>query len=287
MTIAAKSVAERGGAKPDRGNDTRRESGGGHVVSPKGVFGGWDHLIRSLQPFRGLPRPDLRAVLRHARIRDFGKGKLLFVEGEPADRLHIVLRGWVKIFKGTVNGEETILHMLGSGEAVLESAVFLNVCFPAAGQVVKDATLLSIPAPCLREHIKNNNELAVNFLNVMSKRSRELIRQIENARAKTAHERLGWFLLKHLLAQGRMSCRVTLPYDKSLIASQLDMRRETLSRVLKRMKAQGFRIENHDVIIPGLRALCGFCDRDTANICALRGRPDCPNPHCDGDTVSG
>ncbi len=249
--------------------------------SSSSVFGNYKKLIRSLQLFSGITIENLYTLLRNGQIRDFSKGKLLFLEGESANRLYVVLKGWVKIFKGTVNGEETILQMLSGGDAIMESAVFLNTSFPVSCQVVENATLLSIPAPFLREQIKNNNELSLNLLATMSHRSQGLIRQIENARLKTVDERIGWFLLKLLLDQGHASRRVDLPYDKSLIASYLDMKRETFSRALKRMKEKGFKIENDTVVIPKLSALCEFCDPDTASQCSIHGTPECPNSQCD------
>lgn len=250
--------------------------------SPRSVFGGYETLIRSLQLFSGINIEDLYALLGNGQIRDFSKGKLLFLEGEPANRLYVVLKGWVKIFKGTVNGEETVLQMLSDGDAIMESAVFLNTSFPVSCQVVEDATLLSIPAPFLREQIKNNNELALNLMATMAHSSQGVLRQIGDARLKTVDERIGWFLLKLLLEQGPVSRCVDLPYSKSLIASYLDMKRETFSRALKRMKEKGFKIENDTVVMPELGALCGFCDQDTVKQCTLHGTSDCPNPGCNG-----
>lgn len=246
----------------------------------KSSFGEYDGLITSLQLFSGLSSNNLDSLLCNGQIRKFDKGKLLFLEGEQANRLYIILKGWIKIFKGTSAGEETILQMLSSGDSIMESAVFLNTSFPVSAQIAEDATLLSIPAPVIREQVKNNNELALNLLASMSYRSQGLIRQIENARLKSADERIGWFLLRLLLEQGHDSKCIKLPYDKSLIASYLDMKRETFSRSLKRLKTKDFKIENDTIVIPHLGALCNFCDSDTSHICSLHGTADCPNPHC-------
>lgn len=245
-----------------------------------GLSDQFEELFDSLPLFGGISTQHRNNLLQSAQTREFVKGKLVFLEGEPANRLYIVLKGWVKVFKGTVHGEETILQMLTAGDAIMESAVYLNTSFPVSSQIVEDATLLSIPAPVLREQIKNNNELALNLLATMSHRSQGLIRQIENARLKSVDERVGWFLLKQLLDQNLVSRCVELPYDKSLIASYLDMKRETFSRALKRMKEKGFKIENNTVVIPDLSALCDFCDPDLASLCARHGTEDCPNPHC-------
>ncbi len=254
--------------------------------SPNNSFGEYDKLITSLQLFSGLSDEDLSALLRHGQIRNFDKGKLLFLEGEHANRLYIILKGWVKIFKGTAAGEETILQMLSSGDSIMESAVYLNTPFPVSAQIAEDAILLSIPTPVLREQVKSNNDLALNLLVSMSCRSQVLIRQIEDARLKSVDERIGWFLLRLLIEQGRLSRGVKLPYDKSLIASYLDMKRETFSRSLKRLKAKGFVMENDMIVIPNLGALCGFCDSDTAHVCVLHGTSNCPNSKCTEPTAN-
>ena len=253
--------------------------------APINSFGEYEDLIGSLQIFSGLSQESLNSLLNHAQIRKFYKGKLLFLEGEPANRLHIIMSGWVKIFKGTSAGEETILQMLSSGDSIMESAIFLNTSFPVSAQIAEDTIVLSIPAPVIREQIKNNNELALNLLTSMSHRSQGLIRQIEDARLKSVDERTGWFLLRLLLEQGFMSRDVRLPYDKSLIASYLDMKRETFSRSLHRLKTKGFKIENDILVIPDLKALCGYCDSDTAHICSLHGTENCPKSCCQEQQV--
>ena len=241
-----------------------------------GFYAKYDKLITSLQFFAGLSRAELDTLLEYGSIRRYEKGKLLFLEGEPANRLYIVMDGWIKIYKGTASGEEAIVQMLSAGDAVLESAVLLNSNFNISAQVAENAVLLSFPAPVIREKIRNNSELALNLLEDMSYRSQELIRQIESSRLKSVDERIGWFLLKLQLNQGRVSKHVKLPYDKSLIASYLDMKRETFSRALGRLKKRGIQVDNHIIILPRMDSLCEFCDPDTERFCAANDTPQCP-----------
>ena len=235
-------------------------------------------LIDSLQIFSNLPTNTFQTLMSHAQVREFQKGKLLFLEGEQANRLYIILNGWIKIFKGTAAGDEAILLMRSSGDSIMETAAYLNLTYPLSAQVVEDATLLSIPAPVVREQVKKNNNLAVNLLSSMCYRSQNLIREIEVARLKSVDERLGWFLLKLALENGRSSKFIQLPYEKSLIASYLNMKRETFSRALQRLKKKNFKIENDVIIMPSRTALCEFCDHILAENCKLHGTDDCPNP---------
>ena len=137
-----------------------------------------------------------------------------------------------------------------------------------------------MPAPIIRENINTNNDLAINVLTAMSVHSQLLIQGLESIRLKSATERVGWFLLKLLLEQGRVPDMVELPYDKSLIASYLDMKPETFSRTLKKFKQKGFEIRKDAVILPQVKALCGFCDSNVSGICSKHGTPACPNPDC-------
>jgi CRP-like cAMP-binding protein len=197
------------------------------------------------------------------------------------------LNGWVKVYKGNASGDETILQMLTSGEMILESAVFLNAAYPLNAQVTKSSTILSFPAPIIREQVKANNSLALNVLNGMSLHSQILIQDMESIRLKSAVDRVGWFFLKLLIEQGHVTDRVELPYDKSLIASYLDMKPETFSRTLQKFKQRGFDIRKDAVILPNANSLCGFCDSESSSVCTRHGTSDCPNPDCvPGDLTS-
>lgn len=242
-------------------------------------------FIEELPFFINLPEHITTGLLQHAQVREYKKGKLLFLEGEVSSRLHIILSGWVKLFKGTSSGDETVLQMLTSGDMVAESAVFLNANYPVSAQVAKKAVVLTLPAPIIRERIKQHNELALKVLDGISKHSHSLIQDFENIRLKPATERVGWFLLKLLLDQGKVPDLIELPYDKSLIASYLDMKPETFSRTLKRFKDNGFQINKNSVILPNISALCGFCDHDLAPACDKHKTPACPNPDCSREGI--
>lgn len=245
------------------------------------------NFIEKLPFFIDLPEKIVTSLLQHAQVRDYKKGKLLFLEGEVSSRLHIIISGWVKLFKGTSSGNETVLQMLSSGNMVAESAVFLNATYPVSAQVAKKSVILTLPAPIIRERIKQHNELALRVVDGISQHSHSLIQEFENIRLKPATERVGWFLLKLLLEQGKVPDLIELPYDKSLIASYLDMKPETFSRTLKRFKKNGFQINKSSVILPHVGALCDFCDHDLAPACKRHGTPECPNPDCSQDIGPG
>jgi CRP-like cAMP-binding protein len=237
-------------------------------------------VIQSLSVFSKLGDKDLAQLLKHADIRSYDKGKLLFMQGETLSRYYLILEGWVKLYKSTDAGDEAVLQMLSAGDSLMEAAVFLNIPSMVNAQVVQNAKLLSLPAPIIRQNIVDNKNLALNMIGGLSMRSHGLIRQIEQSRLKTATERVGWFLLKLGMEQsGGKGTAITLPYDKSTIASYLDMTPETFSRTLKRFKNRGFSIHNDKITKPDPKALCAFCDDSLAETCIFKDKKICPQTY--------
>lgn len=237
-------------------------------------------LILALPAFSKLETSELDKLLSHADIRQVKKGQLLFLQSEPLSRMYLVLSGWVKLFKGSDGGDEAVLQMLSAGDSIMEASVFLDMPSAASAQAAEDTTLLTLPASLVRRTLSENRAFALNMVGSLSVRSQNLIRQIEHSRLRRASERTGWFLLKLAQEQSSLSATcIQFPFDKSLIASYLDMTPETFSRTLKKFKDRGFRIESQTITQPNSKALCDFCDQSLANACKYRGDDDCPGTY--------
>lgn len=265
----------------ESGPETISDSGKASTTS--GTIQKYRKFLNTLPTFSSMDEEDLDELLSFAQIREYPKDKLLFLRDEPASRIYVIIQGWVKVYNGLETGEEAILQMLGAGETLLESSVFLNVPTPVSAQVVEDAQLLSIPAPVIRQRIQESPTLALSMLNNVSIRTQRLVQQIELSRLKSAHERVGWFLLRLMLNQKSQGGLIYLPYEKSIIASYLDMRPETFSRTLKKFKSDGFQISTDTVHVPEYNALCDFCDIDLATQCQRAGQEECPHPEFSDD----
>lgn len=237
-------------------------------------------IIHALPLFVGLNEETLQDILKYSRVVSHNKGALIFMQREQATRFYIVLEGWVKLFKGNPEGEESILQVMGVGETLLETVIFNNTPYPVNAQAVEQVKLLSIPAAIIRERLQHNKELAMNMLTTVAGRSQALISQFEQLTLKTVTQRVGWFLLKLFLESGERSSDLKLPYDKSLIASYLGMKPETFSRTLQTLRERGILVDGNMVNLPDVFALCTYCDMELAERCSRAGTEECPDPNC-------
>lgn len=246
----------------------------------EGSVRAWMSTIKALPLFAGLDVSTLEELLKYARVIEHNKGAMIFLQGEQATRFYIVLEGWVKLFKGNADGQESIFQMVRAGESLLETVIFNSAPFPVSAQAIDSVKLLSMPASIVREKLQNNQELAINMLSTVAGRSQALISQFEQLTLKTVTQRVGWFLLKLFLEGGERTKNLKLPYDKSLIAGYLGMKPETFSRTLQTLKEQGIDIDRNTISLPDVFALCDYCDMQLAAKCSKAGSEVCPNPDC-------
>jgi CRP/FNR family transcriptional regulator, cyclic AMP receptor protein len=73
--------------------------------------------------FRNLPEPELRRLVAIARRRRFGRNEVVFHRGDPADTLHLIVRGRFAARVETRVGDAVTLSVHGPGEAFGELAL--------------------------------------------------------------------------------------------------------------------------------------------------------------------
>jgi CRP/FNR family transcriptional regulator, nitrogen oxide reductase regulator len=92
----------------------------------------------------GLAPEDRRELEPLCEISSFEKGSSIFLEGDPADRIHFLFVGRVKIVKAT-RDRDIILEILGPGEPVGAVAAFERQPFPAGAVALEPCGVVSIP----------------------------------------------------------------------------------------------------------------------------------------------
>lgn len=231
--------------------------------------------IQSLPLFSRINPDALRNVLREARIVTHEKGDVFVAQGRTVNNLHILLEGWVKIYKTGAYGRESVLHVLGRTECLADVDILHPSNSPISAAAVAKIRLLSIPATSIRRSLAQPDcGLALNLLAAATQHIGRLINQFEQLSMHSATERVGWFLL-NLRLDGKTETEMVLPFDKALIAAWLGLTPETFSRALLAFRKNGFKIDRHRVIAPNARALCGYCDYETAQKCPNIEMDDC------------
>lgn len=73
--------------------------------------------------FKDLPEPELRRLVTIARRRRFARGEVVFHDGDPADSLHLVVRGYFAARLETRRGDAVTMSVHGPGDSFGELAL--------------------------------------------------------------------------------------------------------------------------------------------------------------------
>lgn len=202
----------------------------------------------------GLP-PDLRArVLASALTRRVDTGETIFIQGEPASSVYIVVDGWVKLYRMAPSGTEAVVSILTRGRSFGEAVALREMPYPVSAEAITDATLLRIDANQLRKQMRDDPQLAISMLAATYMHLQQLVHQVEQLKARSGVQRVAEFLA-NLATCTDGPCQVVLPYNKALIAGRLGMKPESLSRAFARLREHGVRMEASTAHIDDLAAL--------------------------------
>ena len=220
-------------------------------------------IAREALILKSLPQDLAQELLDNASNRAYVRGETVFLQGEPAEQVFIVLEGWVKLFRITPSGTEAVVGVFTQGHSFAEAAVFSGVPYPVAAEAVTDCQLLAIPARTILSRMRARPELCLSVLASSFKHLHGLVSQIEQLKAHTGAQRLAEFLVD-LCPVREGACTITLPYDKSLIAGRLGMKPESLSRAFARLRELGVTVTQNHAAIHEVGRLRDYIDEDRA-----------------------
>lgn len=225
-------------------------------------------FLESLPLFHNISHNILAYFLEHAREAKYEKGKVLYIQGDTANCFYLVLEGWIKLFKETLDGDEAVIDVLTKRHVFGETAIFDQGIYSASAQIIEDAKLIVLPTYILEDQIKQHPQLTMNMLNAMSRYRKQRDQEVEHLKIQTAPQRIGCFLLR--LASPYWNNKtiptIYLPYDKSLLALRLGMKSETFSRTLNILKKEtGIEVKGSAVSIPDINRLSQYCCNACSN----------------------
>ncbi len=195
----------------------------------------FDFLLK-LPLFSGLSSQDIELLLSIMKLKTFGKGEMLFEEGEAASGFYVVREGRVKIFKLSSEGKERILHIVMPCQSFADAAIFDDGCYPAFAQTLVPSELVFFPKREFLKLLHTHSQLSINMIAGLSRYLRQFTVQIEDLTFRDVPARLARYLIS-LGAENRRS--IVLPIAKAQLASNLGTTSETLSRTLRKLTDDG------------------------------------------------
>lgn len=202
--------------------------------------------LHSLVYFESLSAEQLAWLSDQTVRRPFEAGEMIFLEGEPAAGLWFIETGRVKIYKINPEGEEHIMHFLGTGNTFNDIAALDGGLNPANASALSAVSAWLLPAEVLRDLLLNDGQVALKVVRILAGRVRNLVQQIEDLALYSVTIRLARFLLK----QGEDPALSGPGVTRAAIAAHLATKPETVSRALRTLEESGaIRFDRQRILI--------------------------------------
>lgn len=221
-----------------------------HVGLSQGDF----VLVQSSPLFAGVSAEEINACLAQARVQTYSRRATLFRRGDAARHFFIVLDGWIKLFRDSPDGGQTVIGVFTRGQPFALTAALRLGSYPANAEVVEHSRLLAMPADVFAERARANAALAMNINAAMGDLMQSFVAQVERLITRSAKERVIEFLASQCKAK-EGAVRLHLPHDKALIAARLGMEPETFSRCLAKLRSLGVESEGSVIHITDIKVL--------------------------------
>ena len=222
-----------------------------------------DQVIAHLKKhvlFQGCTDAFLNDLAEKAVLQRLSKGQVLFLQHDEVKRFFLVLKGWVKLYRETLDGAQAIVDVVPSGQMFGEAPLFLDHTSSFGAEATDVGEVISLPLQPLEAELKKNPAFALEVLKHMAQRQQNQERELEHRDLQTAPQRIGCFILRLAKQDAEGSVTLHLPYDKNLVAQRLGMQPETFSRALSKLKkATNMEVKGSTIKLESLQTLAEFC----------------------------
>jgi len=215
--------------------------------------------LRDIPLFSELSIEQLRKISSFSKLKSFKKSDRIFNENDVYLGFYILLKGSVKVFKISINGKESVVHIVKPLNAFADIPLFEGGNYPVNADAIEDSLTLFIPKEKFLKLIHAEPEVALKMLAGFAKRLRSLVVQLEDLSSLEVRNRLAKYILKEIKAAGTQELqepfiRLTIP--KTTIASYLGTITETLSRTFKKLQDEGvIRVSGKKIFVEDFKKL--------------------------------
>lgn len=188
--------------------------------------------------FEGIAGEDVRAVLALARRSTYRRGEVVFHHHDPADAVHLVVKGRFDVRITTTHGDVVALAIRGPGETFGELAVVTGTERSATVSALEPGETLVLRGSELRRLARDHATVGEVLVRMLAEHVALLSERLVEAYTVDAEARVA----RRVLELGRVyggSPPVTIPLIQEEIAALAGASRATVNRVLREAEDRG------------------------------------------------
>ena len=201
-------------------------------------------ILKKCPLFAGINAAELEAMLGclQAQVVRVPRGRAILEEGQPAEKMGILLSGSANIVQEDYYGNRTLVADIEPAELFAESLAGAGVKeMPLSVVAAEDCEVMLIDCMRILRTCSNNcifhTSLINNLLQVIAAKNLKLNQKIQIISRRTTREKLMAYLM--MQAKNRGSSEFTIPFDRQELADFLGVERSAMSAEISKLRAEG------------------------------------------------
>ena len=226
-------------------------------------------LLSELTLFAGLSEADMMAIGHATTMTHCVRGQQILSPDDPPDRIHIVKKGRVRLYRMTPDGKQLTLDIHEKGTILGDMGLLGQDRLPEAyAEAIDEGVICTITPDELRRLIERYPTIGVNIIRHLSRRLQSAERELEAMAYQRVDQRLAHRLIDLAQRFGVKTARGTLiqaSLTQQELAEMVGTTRETLAHTLADFRRRGLLdTAHHQVLIRDAERLAQVAEGEDA-----------------------
>ena len=209
--------------------------------------------LRQLTIFEACPSRELEQLLPHVYCRTYRRGQLLFMEGDPRERVYFLMSGYVKLERLDEDATHQYADYLKPKQFFPYNGLLTDQSYRHSAEAVTDIEVIYIPTERFESFVSRNATMLRYIIGQMNRILDLHERRLQEVVTPSASERVMntlHFLIEDLGEPDETGIRVRCPFTALELSRLSGTSRETVSGILSRLRKENIlRMDAHQLVI--------------------------------------
>lgn len=198
--------------------------------------------LRKIPLLEGVPADKLAELAAAVDLREIPRRQVIYLPGDPGDRVFFINGGRVKCSKVTRDGKELTLAYRGAGHIFGELCVIDGRPRDEMAEAMKNAIITELPREIFQELLLSDSKLTFAFACIIGNRRRQIETKLEHLVFRDVQAKLAALLLElggEYGVEHEDGLQIGLKITHQEMANLIGSTRETISLTLAQFKKKG------------------------------------------------
>jgi CRP-like cAMP-binding protein len=199
-------------------------------------------LLSMVDIFEPLSTEEIEQLNGQLPDRHLEHGEMFFTPEERSERLFLLQKGKIRIFRTTPDGREFTLAMVESGTVFGEMALTAQRLEGAYAQAMEPSEVSTMAREDLERLILEKPEVGLKIMHILSERLRRYETRLEDVTMKDVHSRLASIIVMLVESEGVRTgtgYRIPAHYTHERLGTMIGASREAVTRAFGELQDEG------------------------------------------------